>query len=546
MTKLKFIFFIILIFTQLSYAASLDGLSKAYIDFIQAEVSNSYIAKDSTVAPKYRADAVKPFEIGYIEIPIERLNTEISSVSEEILKQHFFVENSNNKLIRFFIHPDSEHLYKPLIKEVGGYKGFYSALATASTRTVLAWDPTRPDAKPVFIKLSLAQTQDRLGRIIPGWEVRRSVQLTETANNDIKLEKSNPNKVALIPEVAGAYVKSQENLKFFVDSDQGQVSEHGYILRDASFIENNKTRLVVPMFWLFSKGKNGKPPIIEAWEKSTYYTNKTDKQVTSFNYFVMDFFINPFIKQNLPLMIKQGIVPQIHGQNVVLVLDPKTLKLEKILHRDIGSMKADYRLRWINGLPINNLKSELADKDFGLSWGADQIEKYHLSYLHDWVFYYGYLKDIQKFIPSFNPSTTRSMLKKILNKELASLLKTNNQTMPANEQIKMYIENNFPDYKNTLLQTHENQSLNQVKDYLLERSRKSQVVTLPESWFFSLNSKFKKELEEKNYVSTNYGTIFKSSLLSEDSNSSLKIAFDENKQVKFFNKQSLKMCIHLF
>src|SRR3989344_1424272 len=540
------IFIALCIFASVALGADLDGLRPEYIDFLKAETSNSYIASDSTVDAKYRADGIKPFKVGYLKIPAAELNLEVSTVSSQILAEHFFIEGSQQKQIRFFIHPDSEHLYKPLIEKYG-YKGYYNAVATASTRTVLSWDPARPDTKPLFLKLSLAQVQDRLGRIIPGWEGRRSIQITEAANQDIKENKSNPRKVALIPEVAGAYVKADQGMKFYIDATQGQVAEHGFILRDASFIEENKGKKIVPMFWLFSKGTGIEPPIIQLWKKSRYFTNKPNQQNISFNHFVVEFLFKPFIHQNLPLMLFQGIVPQIHGQNVVLVLDPETLKIEKILHRDVGSMKSDYRLRWLNGLKTDSLRSELADKDFGLSWGAEQIEKYHISYLHDWLLQWGYLKDIRSVLPTYDPSATRQLVYQALKEEIAKQLNSPHKDKSPTDQITEFVNSKKPDLNSARINLEGDMlSSEEMRVELLKRTALQQVVSLPHGWREEIEIKFKNDLAQKGYVVTSYGIIFRSPFIGGQEED-LKIAFYENKNI-FMKAVSneFKMCQSLF
>jgi hypothetical protein len=488
---------------------ALLGLDPIYVDFIKAEMGNSYQAQDSTVDERYRGKTLEPFRVGYLEIPANSLNLEFSQANDRLLKDHFFVNGKRDGMIRFYIHPDSEHLYKPLIQKYG-YKGFYLALPTASTRSVLAWDPQRPDVKPVFLKLSLAQIQDQLGRIIPGWEVRRSVRVTEMIDADRKSGRVRNLNVHIIPEVAGAYVREADGLPFFVDKEQGKVSEHGYILRDASFIEKNRGKKVVPMFWLFSKAKNQEPPIISLWKKSAYYTNEKSAQLESFTQFLFESFYRPFVRMNLPLMVQQGIVPQIHGQNVVLALDPNSGKIESIYHRDIGSMKSDYRLRWIRGLPIDQLRSPFADKDFGLSWGAEKIQNYHLDYLHDWLLRWAYLPIIREYIPSFNPLATLPKMEQLLNEELTRLLGLQDLTGTSKEKILKYIERTPPpslDPGPEGLQAKANSDL-QLRTFLLERESLNQSVDLPSGWQKQLSANVQGALKENGYIFTDYGVIY--------------------------------------
>jgi hypothetical protein len=482
----------------LARAGEIAGLDQVYVDFLRAEASNSYQAADSTVDPKFRAGNLNPFLVGYIEMPSGELEFETSCANDPLIREHFFVDVAKTK-IRFFIHPDSEHLYKPLIEKYG-YTGFYQAVATSSARTVLAWDPTRPETKPLFLKLSLAQKQDGMGRIVPDWEIRRGVRITETVDQDIKAGRISTDKVSLIPEVAGASVKSSAQMKHFVDAIQGDVSQHGFILRDASFIETHQKSLVVPMFWLFSKGSKDESPIVTQWERSRYFTKNRRKNLASFQQFLANRFFTPFIRQNLPLMLSQGIVPQIHGQNVVLVLNRETGEIETILHRDIGSMKVDYRLRWIKNLPIGSLASPKADKDFGLSWGAEEIEKYHLSYLHDWIFQSTYLADLRASFPDFNPDVTRELVRKILALEVDRLLGTSREIRSSKSKILEYIGRNPPRYESIYIKGDSFMNKARVLDLIVDRELAHQTIDLPQAWRVSFNAKFARELATLSYV----------------------------------------------
>lgn len=518
----------LLLVASLAHGAqdSIQGLDPIYTEFILAEMANSYQAKDSTVDPRYRGQTLEPFKVGYLEIPAERLHLETSSVNSRILQEHFYVPQTNQQKIRFYIHPDSEHLYQPLIKEFG-FKGFYWALPTASTRSVLAWDPNRPHIEPLFLKLSLAQIQDRMSRIIPGWEVRRSVRLTNLIDSDLRSGRVKGGNVSLIPEVSGAYVKSEEGLAYYVDRDQGKVSEHGYIMRDASFIKKHQGKRIVPMFWLFSQVNGGEPPIIQMWKKSESYRLLPGQPKESFARFLFQDFFQPFVRMNLPLMVKQGIVPQIHGQNVVLILNEQNGKIEAIYHRDIGSMKTDYRLRWIEGLPIDALRSPMADKDFGLSWGMEKIRDYHLDYLHDWLLRWAYLPILKKYVNGFDPLETRPLMENLISKEVSHLLGALTVSTSATEKLSSYIDQSAGRiFERLHEQDLKAEAISDIhlRTYLVEREAKQQAVKLPDGWGKLLKEKLPASISGRGYLFTDYGVVYFGQYL-KPKDRSVKIAF---------------------
>ena len=86
---MKFLFKVTILlfyFLSNSFGQNLNEVPEAYLTFLEAETSNSYIAKDSTVDLKYRADGIKPFKVGFLEIPSSELNLEVSSINPQILE----------------------------------------------------------------------------------------------------------------------------------------------------------------------------------------------------------------------------------------------------------------------------------------------------------------------------------------------------------------------------------------------------------------------------------------------------------------------------
>jgi hypothetical protein len=499
------IFTLILLRPPTARANPTDQLDPIYLDFIKAELQNDYVAEDTTVAEEYRK--MEPFKVHFLEIPRDRLNVELSGEREDLVRQHLLFMKNGREYVRFYIHPASEHLYQPLINEFG-FSGFYWALPTASTRSVLAWDPTRPELKPVFLKLSLAQLQDGMGRVIPGWEIRRSVRLTKLNGED----KRNPQAreiapdVSLIDEFAGAYIKPEEKLGSYVDKEQGTIFDHGFILRDASFIEESRGKILRPLFWLFIKQNGGEPKIVELAKKAG---------LPFYEYIEQNFF-RPFIRKNLPFMLKKGIVPQIHGQNVVIAFNPQTWEIEHIYHRDLGSMKTDYRLRWLSGLSIAHLRSDLADKDFGLSWGAELIEQYHLDYLHDWNFRLAYRKNLKTFVQGYDWNWTYSIVRKVLESETDRLLGTHDgdygSSTPGsagntNKKIVGYIDHTVPATLTTVTY-RPIEIAESVRNYVAQRTAENQSAVFPAAWAATMNADTRTSLRTVGYTFTPYGLVY--------------------------------------
>ena len=480
--------FIFVIFVSLAALAQ-HYPNKAAEKFIFYESMNDYVP-DTTVNQAFRPQFQRFFKIKFIEIPHDQLNVTEALGSGASTHDQFIFNDHGQKMVRFFIHPDSEHLYGKLMQKYG-VKGEYWAAPTSSTRSVLAWN-TNEKEPAIFLKLSLAQNQDGMGRIIPDWEVRRSVGISQLiASTPKNVWKSHG--AVIIPEFAGATIKKEADLPFYIDQNQGEVYEHGLIARDASFLNTESQNEFRPLFSFFTE-INGQPPlIISLWKKSRY---------VNFYDYVDNVFFKNFIEKNSYLFFNQGIVPEIHGQNVVVEYDPTAEEIVSYLHRDVGSMKVDLRLRWINGLDISMLRTPNAAFDFKFTRATEVYESVFTDYLNDWLFKWGYLKTIQKYVPTFDPEKTKSRLQKRLLTHIKKILpiksKYDHRTVKGHMEA-YYSENpifnskpvagSFSDIK--------------IKEFISSQLVKKQFMKLPPSWIENL------KINQAGYLVTEYGIIFK-------------------------------------
>ena len=441
--------------------------------FMDAETQNSYVP-NSTVNETFKPGSGKTFPIKYLEIPAQDLHLVDSTAASPDMRRHFIVQKNGQTYVRFFIHPDSEHLYQPIMKRYG-IAGSYMAAATASTRSLLAWPKGKPQ-ELIFLKLSLAQIQDRLGRIIPGWEVRRSVGVSETA-------MQTPDEVwkysgaSIITEFAGAYVDAAEKLPFFVDEKQGNVLEHGLIARDATFLKEFPGDTIIPLFALFSQGAGGSEPLIIKLWKARQAQGKI-----SFVDFVSEYLFKPFLDKNAYMLFRQGIVPEFHGQNVVVVLDRQTSAIKHFYHRDVGSMKVDLRLRWTQGLGVQALRSKNALFDFKFARAPTSIADNLKNYLNDWIFRWGYLDVLKKHVPDFNPDVTREILLKMalvkVREELP--LRTRKVSATIADHLAAFYAENLPQDLQLLSPADFDSAL--VEKFIAAQTTNEQILELPREW----------------------------------------------------------------
>lgn len=442
------------------------------------ETSNSY-KPDTEVKPEFRPENKKVFGIKSFDIPVEELHVVDSGDGSPVLRNQVLIEKNGRKYFRFFVHPESEHLYKGLMEKYGAEE-LYLGRATASTRGLFAWPKNPSDGKPLFLKLSLAKIQDQLGRIIPGWEVRRSIGISELASrtdHDTWMKSG----ASIIPEVMGAYVDKEANLPFYVDEKQGKVYEHGLIIRDASFLQEAEkngweTR---PLFSLFTPDGDKPPLIIQKWKES---------KNPNFVSFLEEYLFRPFVKMNSHLFFNEHIVPEIHGQNVVVAIDPNTKELKHFYHRDVGSMKVDLRMRWIDGKDVEPLRTPNAAFDFKFERATSAIEDVYHHYLNDWLFRWTYQDEIKKYVPGFHPNQTLTSIQRILREEAAKrfpLKGGSSADLDVTTRLERYIQENPAVLKPSNVSIDENR----LDAFVETQKQKKQFLDLPSTWQKAWNLK---------------------------------------------------------
>lgn len=457
----------------------------------------SRVNADSTVSKEYMPQPGQEFQVKYLEIPVEDLHVVDSGLGSAELRSQIFVEHSGKRYFRFFIHPDSEELYRPLIERYG-VKGYYLASPTASTRVLMASDPNNPSAPTVYLKLSLDRHQFGFGRLIPDWEVRRGVAITKliSTRDEALWERYG---VSIVPEVAGAYIDQSEALSGFIDHKQYRIFQHGMIYRDASFIEELSKQHpdyeIYPLFALFSERENQEPLIIDWWKKSGL----------SFEDFVERAVIRPVVRATGFLVFEEGLIPDAHGQNILVAIDQKNHHVAKVLFRDIGSMKVNLMLRWMKGHSVAPLWTENTDYDFKFKWSTEisgrPILDWFFSYMFDEVFGHG--KALRQHYDGYDLLKIRESVVKYLEISLQThlsiqLLRGSGQEVSSygvSRDIQWYLNNNAPEF--SIIPPRYSQS--ETAEILAHQLKYGQSMTLPAYWL--------KLLDGAKQLVTNYGIL---------------------------------------
>ena len=372
--------------------------------------------------------------------------------------------------------------------------------------------PSAGEPSPGQLKLSLAAYQSKRGRVVPAWEVRRSVGISQMAGLTPE-KKWMSSGASIIPEVAGVYIPKEWGLSSYVDEKQGEVLEHGIILRDLSFVNKFPGKEVMPLFSLFSRREdNQEPLIVELWKKS----GEPD-----FNRFIDKFLFKPFLEKNRYLMFHEGIIPEIHAQNLVVVIDPKTGQIEHFFHRDVGSMKIDLRMRWVNGLSVAPLRSENAAFDFKFKRATEVIEEDFFRYLFNEPFVNQYKDVLSSYVSGYNPDSLKGMLKDDLVVEIEHSfpLRQKREFTSIKDHLEQFYAERQPVRPKRVSGKFDTV---RVLGYLHRQAEKQQVMELPATWKSSV------KLQARGFLVTDYGVVFDGGILDLKDTGKLMLAYHDS------------------
>lgn len=284
---------------------------------------------------KYSPQSEAIFAIKSYWLPMEKFQIAGVDDASNLLGIEVKRTNKNGeKQVLFLVHPESEDIYSSLVgnSEMGPK---FMATATSSSRTLLVWPEQNPE-KVFFGKLSLNKEISSVVRTIPKGEVARSVGTTLI----LQAERYLPKDFLYFPEVFGVMPKGW--------------GRGGMILRSIpKEIQQGELRLI-PLFALYTKGKQKESPIIEMIRKSGMRSDL----------FIIEKIIRPFVKQWVDLAVNQGIAIEAHAQNVLMEVDASGIITGKFIYRDFGGFNIDLNFRRSHNLSVPQLpvfESEIKD-----------------------------------------------------------------------------------------------------------------------------------------------------------------------------------------
>jgi hypothetical protein len=219
------------------------------------------------------------------------------------------------------MHPSAVDCYRDLLRAVGARYAATDgvriwAVATSSTRTLLAWPEETPE-QAIFVKTSLHSTlfgDRRVTRIKAG----RSVSLSSLLQAELD---ELPAALRYLPEPLAFVPRREPWMGAIVRSIPREVKEGQAVL--------------APLFSLIGGGGERVPLLLSILER----TGMTPLQ------FMHDILCKPFAKLWLELSLNHGLLLEAHGQDLLLELSNDLVPQGRFYYRDFEGLQLDWELR---------------------------------------------------------------------------------------------------------------------------------------------------------------------------------------------------------
>lgn len=259
-----------------------------------------------------------------------------------INRRHFYTYDANSYTANdrgiFSISKDCEEILYPIHPaELSHYADFLSkvnarsaasdgltiwAIPTSSIRTLLIW-PDGQVNKALFVKLSL-QSRTFGARQISRSKVARSVGISLLLRND---HKTLPRNILFLYEATGIAPRSMP---------------HGGVLYRTLPNEAKSGRIILaPMFSLIGSSDRHPPLLFTV-------LNKTGMNIRDF---VEEIVCAGFARSWVEMSLRNGVLLEAHGQNLLLSLSRTFEPLGWFYYRDFQDLMVDWDLRRATGYP---------------------------------------------------------------------------------------------------------------------------------------------------------------------------------------------------
>lgn len=275
--------------------------------------TGDYPIHPSSVPPDFRPEQQPVFWLPEFEAPAEQFR--LFQNPKHALP--WYLSGSSAGFYAHLVHPLSvSYFLNRGMKGVRWREPRFLASPLASHRTLLVWNP-QSEIPPFSIKASLNVWVGGLNRNVRLKEIRRSVGMS-----------------ALLAGIPGADLNRQGIL--LLDDAIGLLHKQtnaGLLARDAPW-KLNAGEEIVPVFSLLASAHGGRPRIVDLITSSRLEPAA----------WVDKFILRPLIYQAYFLGMTEGLVGEMHEQNILMELR-NGVPTRRFWHRDLGGFLLDQHLR---------------------------------------------------------------------------------------------------------------------------------------------------------------------------------------------------------
>jgi hypothetical protein len=291
-----------------------------------------YSIQPTSVAPDFWPERQPVFWLPEFEAPRDQFRL-FQNPSRPL---PWYLSGSSSEFYSHLVHPLTVQYF--LSRKMNGARwrsSRFLATPMASHRTLLVWNP-QFSTPPFALKTSLNVWVGGLNRNVRLKEIRRSVGIS-----------------SLLAGISRADLEQQGIL--LLDDATGLVHKQtnaGLLSRDTPS-KLGAGEEIVPIFSLAASVPNGRPRIVDLIKSSRLGPTA----------WVDEFILRPLIYQAYFLGMTEGLVGEMHEQNILMELrDGKPTK--RFWHRDLGGFLLDRNLRRLAGkgyeeLPVGILQRHL-------------------------------------------------------------------------------------------------------------------------------------------------------------------------------------------
>jgi hypothetical protein len=306
-----------------------------------------YPIKPTSVPPEFWPEREPVFWLPEFEAPRDQFRL-FQNPSHAL---PWYLSGSSSEFYSHLVHPLSVPYF--LNRDLKGARWRnprFLATPMASHRTLLVWSPRSSKTPPFAVKASLDRWVGGLDRKVKLYEIKRSVGISSLLVGTPKAELERQG-ILLLDDPIGLLHKQ---------------TNAGLLARDSPW-ELGAGGEIVPVFSLCAS-RDIRPRIVELVESSGLEPTA----------WVDTFVLKPLIYQAYFLGMTEGVVGEMHEQNILMELR-NGIPTKRFWHRDLGGFRADNDLRRLANKGLESLPVHIHLEDLG-----KQCDIFH-EWLHSYL-----------------------------------------------------------------------------------------------------------------------------------------------------------------